>query len=316
MNRRKFIQKGALAGSFLGLGGIGVNYAFAKAHTHEIPQKSIEKTHNFNLNYAPHIGMFKALAGEDPLAQLIFMASIGFTAFEDSKMLSRPLFQQKQIAATMENLGMSMGAFVAHKIYWTSANLASGKQHYREEFLNDIRNAIAPAKLLKAKWISVVPGYVDLRKDMRFQTANVVESLKQAAALLEPHGIVMVLEPLNFKHKQGMFLSQPQQAYQICKKVASPSCKMLFDTYHPQIEGKNVLHAIQQAWDEIAYFKIGDNPGRNEPTTGKINFKKVFKYIHSRGFEGVLGMEHGTSFKGKEGEWRVIDAYVQSDKFL
>ena len=64
-------------------------------------------------------------------------------------------------------------------------------------------------------------------------------------------------------------------------------------------------------------FQIGDNPGRKElPTTGEINYKNIFKYIHSRGFKGILGMEHGNSRPDKAGEIAVIDAYKQVDDFL
>ena len=59
---------------------------------------------------------------------------------------------------------------------------------------------------------------------------------------------------------------------------------------------------MEASWDEIAYIQIGDNPGRKEPTTGEINYKNVFKYIHSKGFDGILGMEHGNSKSDKIGE--------------
>ncbi|TVZ52760.1 hydroxypyruvate isomerase family protein [Dokdonia sp. Hel_I_53] len=314
MDRRKFILKGALTGSFLGFGGVG--HAFAKAYPKEKAALKLKSDHDFNLNYAPHIGMFKEHAGADPMDQLEFMASQGFTAFEDNEMRNRPIAQQKAMAAKMEYHNMMMGVFVGHKIYWTEANLASGKATYREEFLTDIRKSIEVAKRMNATWITVVPGHVDLRQDMGFQTANVLETLKQAASILEPHGIVMVLEPLNFKNHPGLFLSKSPQAYQICKAVDSPSCKILFDIYHQQIQEGNLIPNIAQTWDEIAYFQIGDNPGRNEPTSGEINYKNVFKYIHSRGYEGILGMEHGNSINGKEGEQRVIEAYVASDSFI
>jgi len=144
----------------------------------------------------------------------------------------------------------------------------------------------------------------------------VVESLKQAAALLEPHGLVMVLEPLNFYNHPGLFLSESPQAYQICQAVGSPSCKILFDIYHQQIQEGNLLPNIEKCWDEIGYFQIGDNPGRKEPTTGEINYTNIFKYIHSKGFDGILGMEHGNSRPDKEGEQAVIDAYKKVDQFL
>jgi hydroxypyruvate isomerase len=126
----------------------------------------------------------------------------------------------------------------------------------------------------------------------------------------------MVLEPLNFRDHPGLFLSESPQAYEICKAVDSPSCKILFDIYHQQIQEGNLIPNIEKCWDEIGYFQIGDNPGRNEPTTGEINYTNVFKYIHSRGYDGILGMEHGNSRRDKLGEQAVIDAYVKVDQFL
>ena len=78
----------------------------------------------------------------------------------------------------------------------------------------------------------------------------------------------------------------------------------------------NLIKNIEWAWSEIAYFQIGDNPGRKEPTTGEINYKNVFKYIYNKGYRGVMGMEHGNSKPGKEGELALIKAYRESDDFL
>ncbi|MDP5172324.1 MAG: xylose isomerase, partial [Bacteroidia bacterium] len=65
--------------------------------------------------------------------------------------------------------------------------------------------------------------------------------------------------------------------------------------------------------EEIAYFQIGDNPGRKEPTTGEVNFANVFRHIHEKGFQGVYGMEHGNSRDGKDGETAVMEAYRAVD---
>lgn len=310
MNRRKFIQKGALSGSLFSLGGAAIAGELFRKENSDAVLKG------FNLKYAPHEGMFKEHAGTNIIAQLEFMADQGFAAFEDNEMRNRPIEEQVQIATTMEALGMQMGVFVAHKIYWNEPNLASGAKDKREEFLSDIRASVEVAKRVNAKWMTIVPGYVDLRLDDDYQTANVIESLKQASALLEPHNLVMVLEPLNFRNHPGMFLKESPQAYQICKAVDSPSCKILFDVYHQQIQEGNLIPNIDASWDEIGYFQVGDNPGRNEPTTGEINFLNVFKHIHSKGYQGIVGMEHGNSQKGKEGELKVINAYKKVDDFL
>lgn len=305
MKRRSFIQKTALTSGAISLGG-----AFSYADN-----KTNGMKHEFNLKYAPHLGMFKHHAGEDPIAQLNFMADQGFTAFEDNGMSTREVSLQEKMAKTMQDRGLEMGVFVAHEIYWKEPNLASGDADKRAEFLDYIQKSVEVAKRVNAKWMTVVPGHVDLRLSMGYQTANVVESLKQAAALLEPHNLTMVLEPLNFRDHPGLFLTQSPQAYEICKAVDSPACKILFDIYHQQIQEGNLIPNMDASWDEIAYVQIGDNPGRKEPTTGEINYANVFKFIHEKGFQGVLGMEHGNSRPDKAGEQAVIDAYKKVDAF-
>lgn len=302
MQRRSFLKSTAIAGPLA-----APIFASAASVTPEPVAAP------FKMKFAPHLGMFKHLAGEDPIDQLNFMADQGFSAFEDNGMRDRDISLQEKMASTMANRGLEMGVFVAHKIYWKEPNLASGKEEWRVEFLDYITKAVDVAKRVNAKWMTVVPGHVDLRQDMGYQTANVIESLKQASAILEPHDITMVLEPLNFRNHPGLFLTKIAQGYEICRAVDSPSCKILFDIYHQQIQEGNIIPNIDQAYEEVAYFQIGDNPGRNEPTSGEINYKNIFKHINEKGFDGILGMEHGNSRKGAEGEQAVIDAYRAVD---
>jgi hydroxypyruvate isomerase len=307
LKRRSFIRKTGLSGGALAL---TVPSMYGAARSMAVTP------HQFNLKYAPHIGMFQHYAGEDPVGQLNFMADQGFTAFEDNGMSGRDIALQEKMAATMKERGLEMGVFVAHKIYWTEPSLASGDEEKREEFLEDIRKSVEVAKRVNAKWMTVVPGHVDLKLSMGYQTAHVIESLKQAAAILEPNNLIMVLEPLNFRNHPGLFLTGSPQAYEICKAVGSPACKILFDIYHQQIQEGNLIPNIETSWDEIAYFQIGDNPGRKEPTTGEINYKNVFRFIYDKGFQGIMGMEHGNSKPDKAGEQAVIDAYKEVDAFL
>ncbi len=302
MQRRKFVTTlaaGAIAASSPPVVGVGG------------PRTSGP----FTLNYAPHFGMFKNSAGNDLVAQLEFAADRGFTAWEDNGMKGRTVEVQERIASAMTRLGMQMGVFVAHRISWQEPNLASGDTNLRDQFLREIRDSVEVAKRVNATWMTVVPGHVDLRLDIGYQTAHVVECLKRAAAILEPHGLVMVLEPLNPLNHPGMFLTKVPQAYEVCKAVDSPACKILDDLYHQQITEGNLILNIDGAWDEIAYFQIGDNPGRKEPTTGEINYRNVFRHIHTKGFEGILGMEHGNSVPGTEGEEALIAAYRSVDDF-
>ena len=207
----------------------------------------------FNLNYAPHFGMFKHNAGDDPIDQLQFMYDHGFRSLEDNGMKSRSKSDQNKISKKMSRLGMDMGVFVAHKIYWREPNLTSGDKELHDEFVQNVKDSIEIAKRVNARWMTVVPGHVDLKKEMAYQTANVVEALRRASKLLEPHGLIMVLEPLNWwTNHAGQFLTEIPQAYEICRAVDSPSCKILFDIYHQQISEGNLLPNMDKSWNEMA----------------------------------------------------------------
>ncbi len=304
MLRRDFLATGGLASA-----------AVLSSSSFVLAQTATEK-HSFKLKYAPHFGMFKNLAGDDPVDQLKFAADQGFTAWEDNDMRRRSAAEQEKLGKAMGDLGITMGVFVAHEIPWGNPELTSGSAEGRDKFLAGIRESVEIAKRVNAQWMTVVPGLVDNSQQMDFQTANVVESLKQASAILEPHNLVMVLEALNWwANHPGQFLQHIPQVYLICKAVASPACKILFDLYHQQISEGNLIPNIDKAWDEVAYFQIGDNPGRNEPGTGEINYRNVFRHIHGKGFQGVCGMEHGNSKPDAEGEQAVIAAYRAADDF-
>ncbi|MBM4014909.1 MAG: TIM barrel protein [Planctomycetes bacterium] len=274
-----------------------------------------ERPADFTMRFAPHFGMFHHHAGDDAVAQLEFMRAQGFTALEDNGMAGRSPAEQERIGAALDRLGMTMGVFVANmSTAFGRPTFASGDAAMREEFLESCRNAVDVAKRCGAKWMTVVLGDYDHRFHPEVQTAHAIESLKRAAAIFEPHGLSMVLEPLNeLADHPGLFLTRSTHAYLICKAVASPACKILFDAYHQQITEGNLVPNIEQMWDEIAYYQIGDNPGRCEPGTGEVNWAFVFRRIKERGFTGVLGMEHGKSRDGKEGEQALIAAYRACD---
>lgn len=305
MKRRSFVRNGLLAGTTLAAVGNSVN-ALA-----EIP----EQNYNFKLKYAPHFGMFKNHAPGGLEDELQFMADQGFRALEDNGMMRRPVAEQKRIARKMEQLDMEMGVFVAHMSF-NEVTFAGNDKDRHEAVLKDIRDAVEVAKRCRAKWMTVVPGIYHKKLEWDYQTANCIELLKRCSDILESHGLIMVLEPLNWRtNHPELFLTKIPQAYMICRSVGSPSCKILDDLYHQQITEGNLIPNMDMAWDEIAYFQMGDNPGRKEPTTGEINYKNIFKHIYGKGFQGIMGMEHGNSLPGREGELAVIKAYQECDNF-
>jgi hydroxypyruvate isomerase len=301
MHRRNFL--GAATASVLTLPSLpGLSLAAASRR-------------EFKLRYAPHFGMFRRSAGDDLVDQLKFAADQGFTAWEDNGMKGRPVDMQEQIAAQMSRLNMAMGVFVATGTF-EDVTFAGTNADRREKVLQDIRDSVEVAKRVNATWMTVVPGLYDRKLAWDYQTANCIELLRRCCDILEPHGLVMVLEPLNHRTDHpGVFLYGSPQADMICKAVDSPSCKILYDIYHQQITEGNLIPNIDRCWDQIGYFQSGDNPGRKEPGTGEINYRNVFGHIHARGYQGIIGMEHGNSRPGEPGEQAVIEAYAQADTF-
>lgn len=270
----------------------------------------------FRLAYAPHFGMFEQHAGPDPVAQLEWAAAEGFRAWEDNGMTGRPVEEQVRIAAAMERLGIRMGVFVANfGTAFKERTFTSGNAAALENFQADLKQAVEVAKRVRARWMTIVLGTDDPALPAGFKHVNAVEMLKRGAEICEPHGLVMVMEPLNQRDHPGLYLRTSDLAWSLCKAVGSPSVKILFDIYHQSISEGNLIPNLRHCWDEIAYFQIGDNPGRNEPGTGEVNYRNVFREIHGRGFAGILGMEHGKSQQGKDGELSLVRAYREADAF-
>jgi hydroxypyruvate isomerase len=303
MKRREMLTKTLRAGAVLGLSGV-----------HPVAGQATAAT-GFRLKYAPHFGMFKHHAGEDLVEQLKFAADQGFTAWEDNGMASRAVELQERTAKEMARLGMTMGVFVAMADF-QNVTFASAKPEMSADIVAKAKAALEVAKRVNAKWTTVVPGRYDVGLEWDYQTANVIDNLKRCVDVLEPAGLVMVLEPLNpWKDHPGLFLTKIPQAFQICRAIGSPSCKILFDMYHQQITEGNIIPNVDRAWSEVAYMQIGDNPGRKEPTTGEMNYRNIFRHIHGKGYKGVLGMEHGNAAPGLDGEKALLEAYRYCDGF-
>jgi hydroxypyruvate isomerase len=304
MKRRNFIQTGLTAAA----SAWALNPLQAKEQLAKAPAGK-----TFKLNYAPHDGMFKNHGGADFIDQIKYMADQGFRGIEDNGLLGRSVADQEKIGKTLAQLGMTMGVFVIDGGDNWKISLTTGKQEFKDNFVKTCKLSVEAAKRVNAKWATVVPGFFDRRMPIGLQTANVMDALRRGAEILEPSGLVMVLEPLS--DTPELFLRNSDQTFEICKAVKSSSCKILYDIYHMQRNEGNLINNIDACWDEIAYFQIGDNPGRKEPTTGEINYKNIFKHIYDKGYRGIMGMEHGNAKEGKEGELALIQAYRESDSF-
>ena len=306
--RRDFIRTVGTGAAGAVLGPLGAAGTAAQAKPDAV------KGGAFKLKYAPGLGVFEASAGKKPLDQLKALAGQGFTAWFDNGLNNRPAAEQEALARESERLGLAIGPFVVSAEFGNATFVLPDKA-FREALAVKLRDAVEVAQRTGCRLALLVPGRYDQRLDWDYQTANVVEHLKWCAGIVEPAGVALVLEPLNPKDHPGLFLTKMAQAYQIVKAVASPSVKILDDMYHQQITEGNIIPNLDACWDEIASFHVGDSPGRREPGTGEMNYRNIFKHIHSKGYKGVLCLEHGLSRKGLDGEKALVAAYRDADGF-
>lgn len=270
----------------------------------------------FRLAYAPSVGMFRELCGsDDPVDNLKFIQDKGFRAVFDNGLPGRPVAEQDRIATAIQRMGLMMGPWVLYADF-TKSSFVLPHREVRDFLTVKMEEGLDVAKRTGFKMALVVPGRYDERLHPDIQRTNVIENLRYCAMLTEPEGMTLVIEPLNtLRDHPGLWLTQMPQAYQVCRAVNSPAVKIVDDIYHQQITEGNLIPNIDACWDEIAAFHVGDNPGRNEPTTGEINYSNIFKHLLAKDYRGVICMEHGRSMKGQHGAKRVIEAYRECDPF-
>ena len=269
----------------------------------------------FSLAFAPHEGSFASRGGL--IEQIAFAADQGFTAWEDNQARDRPVEEQERMARALEQRGMTMGVFVASMPKWAQFRpvLGGPDDTERDAFLADIRASVDVAKRLNAKCMTVVTGFLDPKTPLDIQTARIIDVMRRANDIVAPQGLVMVMEPLNTRvDHPNVYMQTIPQGFAIARALNSPAVKVLADLYHAQIQFGHLIPTLEACWSEVAYVQFGDNPGRKEPTTGEINYTSIVRWLKSRRYGGVIGMEHGNSLAGRPGEERLVAAYREIDR--
>lgn len=299
VRRRTVIAAGA-ATSLLGLGGA-------------LPVRAATAP-RFSLGFAPHEGSFASRG--DRLEQIAYAADQGFRAWEDNEAAGRPIAEQQAMATALARRGMTMGVFVASMPKWGEARpvLGGNDDAERSGFLADVRASLEVAKRLDARHATVVTGFLDPRLPVEIQTARIIDTMRRAGDIVAPHGLTLVMEPLNTRvDHPGVFMQSIAQGFAIARGVDNPHVKILADLYHEQIQSGNLTRALDTCWSEIGYIQFGDNPGRKEPGTGEVNYRHIVGWLRARNYRGVIGMEHGNSVAGRDGEERLVAAYRAID---
>ena len=163
----------------------------------------------------------------------------------------------------------------------------------RDNFLADVRSAIVFAQKLEAPQILLMSGNAIPGRTHEEQYASLLEGAKRAGDLVAAANLTAIIEPLNslVNHK-GFFLTTCVEGAKLVRQVDNPHVRLLFDIYHEQVQIGNVIRTLSENADIVAVFHIADNPGRNDPGSGEINYRNVYKAIQKAGYAGYVAMEY------------------------
>ena len=190
------------------------------------------------------------------------------------------------------------------------------EKEHEHTFLQQLRDAVLMADEFNAKYLSVFPGYSRGDENRAWQQSRLVDTLKRGADIVEKRGKVMLIMPVNKVDHPGSIINRISEAYQVCRLVERPSCKILYDFYHQQAEAGDLIHNLEMVWDEIGYIVFKDFPGGMEPGTGEIYFPNILRYLHQQNFQGIIGMAHGLSDPSAEGVGKMLGMYRAMDAAL
>jgi len=160
------------------------------------------------------------------------------------------------------------------------------------EFQDGVGKGIEAAKKLGVPQLNALAGKLPEGVSADKARATFVSNLKFAAEKLKAEGIRLITEPINTFDIPGFFLNRTQQAVDIIKEVGSDNLFIQHDIYHMQRMEGELANTIKANIGLIKHMQLADNPGRNEPGTGEINYKFLFKFIDDLGYDGWIGCEY------------------------
>jgi len=185
MKRSEFIRNSLLTAGAITTGA-GITNTFTANKTNPAAADKV-----FNLDYAPHQGMFENHAGKNFLDQIQFMHDRGFRSIEDNGYLNRQIDEQEKIGKLLAKLGMRMGVFVVDGGDNWKTSLATGKKEFKDKFIETCKKSVEAAKRCNAKWLTVVPGFYERNLPYGNQFANIIDAMRAGAEIFEPHGLIM-----------------------------------------------------------------------------------------------------------------------------
>ena len=202
-------------------------------------------------------------------------------------------YDKNQLADKLKTLKLTQ---VLHNLPagdWGAGDRGNACQPARAgEFQDGVGKAIDYASALGCKQVNCLAGIApkDAKPDQLRKT--LVDNLHFAAGKLKTAGIKLLIEPINTYDIPGFYLSHSAQALEIMDEVGSDNLFLQYDIYHMQRMEGELAASLKKNISRIAHIQIADNPGRNEPGTGEINYPFLFKHIDQIGYDGWIGCEY------------------------
>ena len=161
-----------------------------------------------------------------------------------------------------------------------------------DEFRAGVDRAIVYARVLHCPRVNCLAGILPKGLEASAARRTLVGNLRFAAEALKAAGIELLLEPVNSRDIPGFFIDRPGQGLAIMDEVGSDNLKLQFDIYHTQVMQGDLMRAIEAMLARIGHLQVADNPGRNEPGTGEINYPFLFRRLDELGYAGWIGCEY------------------------
>jgi hydroxypyruvate isomerase len=211
-------------------------------------------------------------------------------------------FEKEQLKERLDRHGLVQ---VLHNLPagdWAGGERGIGAVPGREgEFQDGVDRAVAYATALGCKQVNCLAGVPPEGADPERVRRTLVENLRFAAAELERGGIRLLLEPVNNFDIPGFYVSRVGQAAELLEEVGSTNLFLQYDFYHQQRTEGELAANFRRHKDRIAHVQLADNPGRNEPGTGEINYPFLFDLLDREGYAGWIGCEYKPKARTSEG---------------
>jgi hydroxypyruvate isomerase len=170
-----------------------------------------------------------------------------------------------------------------------------------DEFRAGIALAIEYAKELGVAQLNCLIGKVPVDANKLTVDQTVIDNLRFAANELKKNGIRLLIEPINTYDIPGFYLHGTKQALALIEKVGSDNIFVQYDIYHMQRMEGEIASTLAKHLSKIKHIQLADNPGRNEPGTGELNYQFLFKHLNAIGYVGWIGCEYKPATKTEEG---------------